>query len=302
MKDIPVLYARGKSLAEAYENALMELYKNGGRIKTQYDKKEDPPSVDATLNITIEEPLSDPMIHRGFPGGIYDLREYVYELEGLKDGWTRNLNDPKDTRWDYTYSQRLKSYGLFKYMEGYFSSIFGMEWDKGKSVNQIEAVVNKLIKDPYTRRAQMITWIPILDADCYDPPCAQSFWFRITQEDKMQYLNTNVRFRSNDAWGAYFMNSFGFTQFIKEKIVDEYTKRTGKLLAMGRINWQADSWHIYGKDIKQFEERFYNRLPTTKFEDRVYNFFDPEIQEMYHECEKDILKKINEKNEEYKGK
>jgi len=35
---IPVLHARGKSLAEAYENALVELYANGGRMSTQYDK------------------------------------------------------------------------------------------------------------------------------------------------------------------------------------------------------------------------------------------------------------------------
>jgi|GEM_PF-7035927 len=32
MKNIPVLHAKGKSLAEAYENALVELYQNRGRI------------------------------------------------------------------------------------------------------------------------------------------------------------------------------------------------------------------------------------------------------------------------------
>ena len=114
MKEIPVLHARGKSLAEAYENALVELYANGGRMSTQYDKPGDPQSIDATMNITIEEPLSDPMIHKAFPGGIQDLREYVYELEGLKDSWTKNINDPKDTRWEYTYHQRLGSYGQYK--------------------------------------------------------------------------------------------------------------------------------------------------------------------------------------------
>jgi len=53
---------------------------------------------------------------------------------------------------------------------------------------------------------------------------------------------------------------------------------------MGRINWQADSLHIYGKDIKQAKERLFDRITTTKFEDRVYNFYDPEIQEMYQKC------------------
>lgn len=302
MKDIPVLITIGKSLAQAYENALVELYTNGGRMSTQYDKIGDPQSLDCSMNITVENPLEDPMIHKCFPGGVADLREYVYELEGLKDGWTKNLNDPNDTRWEYTYHQRLAKYGSFKYMEGYSASVFGMEWDKGKSINQIEAIIEKLIKQPYTRQAQAITWLPGFDLNCYDPPCWQSLWTRITEEEGIQYLNSNIRFRSNDAFGAGMMNMFGITMFIKEKIVDEYTRRTGKFLTMGRINWQADSWHIYGKDIKQAEERLFNRIKTTKFEDRVYNFCDPEIQEMYHECEADILKKIEEKNKEYSGR
>jgi hypothetical protein len=32
MRNIPVLHAEGRSLAEAYERALVELYQNRGRI------------------------------------------------------------------------------------------------------------------------------------------------------------------------------------------------------------------------------------------------------------------------------
>lgn len=164
-------------------------------------------------------------------------------------------------------------------------------------VNQVDLVIDKLVKQPYTRQAQMITWMPNLDLECYDPPCLQSMWFRITEDaNDKRYLNTNIRFRSNDAWGAYFMNSFGFTMFIKNQIVDKVAKLSGKLLQMGRINWQADSWHIYGKDIQQFKERLYFKLGSTSFEDRIYNFYDPDIQEMYHECEQPILAKIEETN------
>ena len=301
MKDIPVLIARGKSLAQAYENALIELYKNGRRMSTQYDKPNDPPSLDCSMNMTVESPLEDPLIHKCFPGSIYDLREYVYELEGLKDGWTKNIGDEKDTRWEYTYSQRLTKYGSHKDFHGTPVTIFG-DGDEDYAINQIEILTNKLIKSPFTRQAQAILWSPLEDNDCYDPPCWQSLWTRITEENGIQYLNTNIRFRSNDSFNAAMMNMFGITMFIKEKIVDEYTKRTGKFLTMGRINWQADSWHIYGKDIKQAEERLFNRIKTTKFEDRVYNFNDPDIQEMYHECEPAILKKIEEKNKEYSAK
>lgn len=300
MKQIPVLHAYGKTLASAYENALIELYANGGRMSTQYDKVGDPQSIDATMNITIEDPLSDPMIHKAFPGGIHDLREYVYELEGLKDGWVKNVGDEKDTRWEYTYSRRLTKYGLFKDIHGTETTIFG-DGDADYAIDQIAIIIDKLIKSPFTRQAQAVLWSPVEDNNCYDPACWQSLWARITEEDGIQYLNTNIRFRSNDSWNACMMNMFGITIFIKEKIIDEYCKRTGKNLTMGRINWQADSWHIYGKDVRQFEERLYNRIHTTRFEDRVYNFYDPEIQEMYHECEPDILKKIQDKTEEFKN-
>ena len=85
MKNIPVLSVTGPSLARAYEAALVRLYQEGTRFKTQYDKPGDPLSIDCTMNITILDPESDPMIHHAFPGGIEDLKEYVLELKGFKD-------------------------------------------------------------------------------------------------------------------------------------------------------------------------------------------------------------------------
>ena len=83
MKNIPVLIIQKKSLAEAYEAALIKLYREGIPFKTQYDRPGDPLSLDATVNITILEPESDPMIHHAFPGGIDELKEYVLELKGF---------------------------------------------------------------------------------------------------------------------------------------------------------------------------------------------------------------------------
>lgn len=293
MRNIPVLHVEGNTLAEAYEKALIELYEKGTRFKTQYDKEGDPLSIDATMNITVNRPLADPMIHKAFPGGFSDLREYVYELNGLKDNWVKNLNDPNDTRWEYTYSGRLDKYGAWKENDKWMSG-----FSDGKIINQFDYVIDKLIKQPFTRQAQMITWMPNVDLNIYDPACMQSIWLRILEDDDGTWcLNYNIRFRSNDAWGAYFMNSFGLTQMIKERIADKIMATTGRKVVLGRMNWQADSWHIYGKDIQQFKERLYNRLDSTSFEDRVYNFYDQDIQEMYRECEPDILKKIDEQTE-----
>jgi thymidylate synthase len=295
MKNIPVLHVEGETLAEAYEKALIELYEKGTRFKTQYDKEGDPLSIDATMNITVNKPLADPMIHKAFPGGFSDLREYVYELNGLKDDWVKNLNDPNDTRWEYTYSGRLDKYGGWKENNKWISG-----FNDGKIINQFDYVVDKLIKQPFTRQAQMITWMPNIDLNIYDPACMQSIWLRILEDEGTWYLNYNIRFRSNDAWGAYFMNSFGLSQMIKERVADKIMAITGRKVILGRMNWQADSWHIYGKDIQQFKERLYDRIQSTSFEDRVYNFYDQDIQEMYRECEPDILKKIEDQTQKMK--
>jgi thymidylate synthase len=222
-----------------------------------------------------------------------DLREYVYELEGVKDGWVKCINDPDDTRWEYTYHGRMANYGQWKEKGEDGQSQMTGDFD----VDQVRYVIDKLVDQPFTRQAQMITWMPNLDLDCYDPPCLQSIWYRILEDEEgVWWLNCNVRFRSNDAWGANFMNMFGFIQFNKGVIAAEVARRTGRQVELGRLNWHADSYHIYGKDIEQAEARLFSRLENSSLEDRVYNFNDEMIQEMYHEDEQKILAKIDEMN------
>lgn len=289
-KNIPVLSVSGTTLAEAYEKALIELYKNGIRFKTQYDKPGDPLSIDSTMNITILEPLCDPMIHRAFPGGIENLKEYVMELSGLKDHWVKNINDPNDTRWEYTYHGRIANYGAWKEIVNGKSQQAGFF-----SINQIDAVIDKLSKQPYTRQAQMITWMPNLDIDCFDPPCLQSLWYRIIEdEDGVWWLNCNIRFRSNDAWGASFMNMFGFIQFNKNIIAAGISERTEKKVELGRLNWHADSYHIYGKDIEYAKQLLFDRADSMSFEERTFDFNNEFILEMYNSAETGIIKKIQE--------
>jgi thymidylate synthase len=287
-RNIPVLTVIGVSIAEAYEKALLELYRYGIRFKTQYDKPNDPLSIDSTMNITILEPFTEPMIHRAFPGGIEDLREYVMELCGAKDHWVKNINDPDDSRWEYTYHGRLASYGSWKEFKDNSSQKSGYF-----SINQIDAVIEKLCKQPYTRQAQMITWMPNLDIECFDPPCLQSLWYRIIEDEEgIWWLNCNVRFRSNDAWSASFMNIFGFINFNKNIIAAGIAEKTGKKVEIGRLNWQADSYHIYGKDIENARSLLFDRIDKTEFEDRTFNFTDEFIQEMYNGAEEMIIEKI----------
>jgi thymidylate synthase len=290
MKNIPVLTVTGKSLAETYEAALISLYENGTRFRTQYDKPGDPLSLDCTMNMTVLEPETDPVIHMAFPGGIDDLKEYVLELKGFKDHWMKNMNDPGDTHWEYTYHSRLKKYGMWKEL------IDGESVEAGSiKVDQISEVIRKLSEQPFTRQAQMITWMPDIDNECYDPPCLQSLWYRILEDEEGVYwLNCNIRFRSNDAWGASFMNMFGFIQFNKEVIATGVAEKTGKMVKLGRLNWQADSYHIYGKDIQAAKERLFDRVTDMDFGERTMPFNDPFIREMYDQAEAMVIRKIKD--------
>ena len=258
MNGIPVLHVEADCIARAWEESLLLLYKCGCDLKTQYDKPDDPPSKDATMLITITETLKEPMIHKDFPGGPEDLQEYVMEVcEGIKDHLVRDTHDPGDTRWEYTYHQRLFAYQV-PTLQPY---------------DQIETLCVKLAKTPYTRRAQAVTWKVWEDNDCYDPACMQSIWCRITEEDGELFLSMNVRFRSNDAYKAAFMNIFALVQ-LQQRIARRVSELSGRTVKVGRYCHLADSYHLYGSYFQEFESRFLAALQKRTFEQRTLRYQD----------------------------
>ena len=296
MTGIPVLHVEADCIARAWEESLLLLYKRGCDIKTQYDKPDDPPSKDATMVITITDPLKEPMVHKDFPGGPEDLQEYVMEVcEGIKDHLVRDTRDPGDTRWEYTYHQRLFAYQV----------------PTLRPFDQIETLCRKLAQTPYTRRAQAVTWMVWEDNDCYDPACMQSIWCRIVEEsrspgieksniaspesnssasrlldsstpqkpqsfrerDSALQLCMNVRFRSNDAYKAAFMNIFALVQ-LQQKIASRVSELSGRPLRVGRYCHLADSYHLYGSYFREFESRFLTALKRRTFEQRTLRYED----------------------------
>lgn len=274
MKGIPVLHVEGDCIARAWEQSLIELHQKGCSVRTEYDKPEDPPSKDATMILTVTDPLSEPMIHRDFPGGPVELQEYVMEVcEGIKDHLVRDPNDPHDTRWEYTYHQRLFAYTVPTF----------------KPFDQIEQLCQKLARTPHSRRAQAITWKVWEDNDCYDPACLQSLWCRITEQDGGLVLSMNVRFRSNDAYKAAFMNIFALVQ-LQQRIARRLAELLGQPVQVGRYVHMADSYHLYGAYFKEFEGRFLGALQKRSFEQRTLRYAD--VRDMMEEARPLILEKV----------
>jgi len=273
MNGIPVLQVRADCIARAWEESLIELDRNGCSIQTQYDKPDDPPSKDATMIITIDDPLSEPMIHRDFPGGPEELQEYVMEVcEGIKDHLVRDRANPDDQRWEYTYHQRL----------------FAYEVPTLAPINQIEILCQKLAAAPHTRRAQAVTWKVWEDNDCYDPACLQSVWCRIVEENGEPVLSMNVRFRSNDAYKAAFMNIFALVE-LQRRIAQRVAELSGKPVKVGRYCHLADSYHLYGSYFKEFADRVVRSLERRSFEQRTRR--DDDLREMMEQARPAILEK-----------
>jgi thymidylate synthase len=273
MSGIPVLYVQADCIARGWEESLIELNRRGCQIRTQYDKASDPPSKDCTMILTIDNPLLEPMIHKDFPGGPLELQEYVLEVcEGIKDHLIRNRENPADTRWEYTYHQRLFSY-----------DVPGLD-----PIDQIEAMCQKLAEVPYTRRAQAVTWKVWEDNGCYDPACLQSLWARITEESGELVLSMNARFRSNDAYKAAFMNIFALVQ-LQQKMAARISQLSGKSIKIGRYCHMADSYHIYGSSFKEFEGRFLGALAKRTFEQRTMRY--EALREMMEQARPSILEK-----------
>ena len=236
MKSIHIV---DRSLALAWEKAVIACWEQGQTFRTEYDRPADPPSKDVTAMIHVTAPFDEPRIHRAFPGGLDDLEKYRSEvLYGVHDHWV----DPAVGKWEYTYHQRLFEY-----------DVPGVG-----AFDQVAAAVAKLKAAGHTRRAQAVTWQVWNDMSIDDPACLQRLWLRIADGR----LHMNAHIRSNDAFKAAFMNMYAFTE-LQGMVAD----RLG--VGMGEYIHIADSFHIYGSYFDQFEG-FLNTVNHRDVAERVY--------------------------------
>jgi thymidylate synthase len=247
--DLPIVHVIGQNLPEAWERAVLETWRRGATIATQYDRPGDPPSRDALAVIAVADPFAEPRIHRALPGGLGELEAYRQEVvDGIHDHWV----DPAAGKWEYTYHDRLVRYSL----------------PDGTTVNQLSQVVDALVEATHTRRAQAIMWKPWEDAGIVDPPCLQRMWFRVFNGR----LVLNIHMRSNDAFKAAFMNMYAFTD-IQRAVAEELSARLHHTIRPGQYTHIADSFHIYGSYFEEFQS-FLDLVANRPFERRTFRTED----------------------------
>jgi thymidylate synthase len=267
--NIPVLFVNGTTLPEGWEKSVLAVWEKGGRYPTEYDHEGEAPSLDATMTLVIEKPFEEPRLHRAFPGAIEDLEKYRLEVvEGVHDHWIR----PEEGKWTYTYHKRLFDYQVREDLtsggEGPFAA-----------VPQMDYLVEKLSRVPYSRRAQAITWMPTLDPKTDDPPCLQRVWCRLAEGgDGRLYLNMNTHWRSRDAYKAAFMNIYALTD-LQRILAGQIEERMGRPVRVGRYVDITDSYHIYGSYLEEVEERFLRSIRDRSFEQRTWRSDNKIIQD-----------------------
>ncbi len=292
---IPALSVTGKTLPEAWERSVLAAWEHGARIRTEYDQPGDEPSRDCTMMIVVEEPWTEPRLHRAFPGGLEDLEKYRAEVvEGVHDHWIV----PAEGKWTYTYHQRLFAYGSklayfspFK-EDGRLAYMGGGGTAAIEPVDQIDYVCRKLAEAPHSRRAQAITWIPFADPPTDDPPCLQRVWCRVFEDEGRQTLLMNTHWRSRDAYKAAFMNMWALTD-LQGRMAARVGELRGEEVVPGRYVDISDSYHIYGSYFDDFQLRFLRSVRERPYDERVWStgfaqeFFEIARQELAEEAAKE---------------
>ncbi len=272
--NIPTIEVTAKCLPEAWERAVIAVWDEGLDIKTQYDKADDPPSKDATVMITIEDPFNEPRIHKNFPGGPEELESYRQEvIDGIHDHWI----DPAAGKWTYTYHERIFAYSPVDDLRNPDSE------KPFAPVDQIEYVADTLSKSGYSRRAQAITWMPTADPATDDPPCLQRLWFRLVTTPKgTKALNLNTHWRSRDLYKAWFMNAYALTD-LQKRIADRIREKTGDKVIVGRYVDISDSLHIYGSYFREAEDEV-EKMKKSPFSERAWDSDHPAFKMMTEEA------------------
>ena len=115
-------------------------------------------------------------------------------------------------------------------------------------INQIDYIIKKLKKSSYSRRAQAITWRPLIDPYHDDPPCLQRIFMRI----KDGTLIMQTTWRSRDLFRAWEANVNGMIR-IQKKVADKLGVEMGHYLDF------SNSLHIYGNIITEVKDML-NRM------------------------------------------
>ncbi len=216
----------GENTEEAWMKAVKAVFENGVDMET-----EDMGSARELIGLSVR--IKNPTVELDATP-----EEYPFHGRALQD-YVDQLMSPEN-RWDfqYTYGERI--------------------WNWDGKVDQIKAVIDRLVSSPFTRRAVVDTTIPTLDhfpERIKDPPCLRVICFNIREVKEapmlpaVKKLHMDVLFRSHDIFGASYANWIALAH-LQKYVADAVGKRLGERIFMGELHNYSVSAHIYSRDFE----------------------------------------------------
>ena len=267
-----------KTIGDAHEEVVRLLYNQCSKEESCVRITEDGEQTYepwTPICIHIDEPFSEPMKASAAFFGDRFLQAYQSTLYTI----TKRRNDGTDAV--YTYGNRLRDYpraiistmnsskqssnsskpGIIemimnrlgyqkmasKSVDAEIEELLSYAGDgNGGGIDQIQtSIIDRLIKNPESRRAIAITWVPHQDIERSEPPCLQIVQAFIDAHNKIHLVCV---FRSNDMLSAWGQNAYGLAhllKFICNEINKERKQHNQPLLTIGWMETISVSAHMY---------------------------------------------------------
>jgi thymidylate synthase len=215
-----MINVHARTLAEAWKRSFVELYEKGNKLSDPEILK------DNILVAEISEPLSE------------NQADYLHPLFPMKKEIIDAYNDYIVLGVDA--GKVLPEHAL--YHKRIFTFPSGNE-----IINQMDSVIEKLKKDPFSKRAQISMWSPDIDPGERKVPCIQIIWFRVENEK----LVMHAHMRACDAYKKFLMNL---------NICAALMKYVSKSIGVmpGKYVHFVDSFHIYKEDEGQINKAIHD--------------------------------------------
>ncbi len=211
---------------DAWKKAVKTVYENGATVRT-----EDGDETKEIIGLAVR-------IRRPTLGVDRAPEEYPFHGKALQDYIDQLMTPENKWGFEYTYGERI--------------------WKWNNEINQVEAIIERLAKSPFSRRAVIDLTIPAIDhfpEKIRDPPCLRVICFNIREEKEapmlpsIKKLHMDVLFRSHDIFGASYANWLALAH-LQKYVADEISKRRGEQIFPGELHNYSVSAHIYSRDFE----------------------------------------------------
>jgi thymidylate synthase len=207
-------YLYETSVFAAWVKLLHYVMRFGELKMTEYDEEQKEYN---NIMVTIAKPLD--VLEMQFKELYSDEELQKYYEEDIL-----NLVKPEEKGISYTYGDRLFNF---------------------HGINQVDFIVEKLGKHPYSRRAVAVLWEPGKDEEDEHGPCLNMLSCNIHGDE----VYMSVVFRSNDTYGAWFKNVMALMK-LQNYIVGKINEKFQTTYTPGKFTITSISAHIYRHDFK----------------------------------------------------